>query len=159
MIKKMIVVALFLAVVPMEGYSADTDKTAPPPGESASSPSPGTSYFQGVWVGSWPGFTDAGISQGISIKVGKEIKDKIFNVTYSYDAVETRRGITPAGKVKTEGKEQEDKLFIQGETKHGRKFEITLEKYKNDVVKARIEKLGPTSPKERASNETYLNRK
>jgi len=41
----------------------------------------------------------------------------------------------------------------------GRDFEITLQKYKDNVVKARIDRSGPYKPSERPYNETYLNRK
>jgi hypothetical protein len=156
MMKRYVVAALLLAVVPIGLHAAETDNAA---GITIPIPDAGSSYFQGVWVGSWPGYADPNKKQDITITIGKKIGNNTYKVIYSWDAVEWRRGITLAGKVKTEGKEQDDKFLFQYENKQGRKFEITLQKHKDNVIKARIEKSGPTAPNERPYNETYLNRK
>ena len=88
MVRRIVAVALFLSVFPFGVYAAETDNAAPMIEDTDSTPFAVTSYFQGVWVGSWPGFSDASKSQDITIKTGKEIKDKTFMVIYSWDAVE-----------------------------------------------------------------------
>jgi hypothetical protein len=85
--------------------------------------------------------------------------EKIFDVTYSWGAVTWPRGFIPAGRIRTEGKEQDDKFHFQWENKQGRKFEVVLQKDKDNVVKARIEKSGPSGPRERLFNEAFLYRK
>jgi hypothetical protein len=59
----------------------------------------------------------------------------------------------------TEGREQGDKFHFQWENKQGRKFEVVLQRDKDDTVKARIDKSGTSGPKERPFNKTSLHRK
>lgn len=159
MVRKIVSTALILFVVPLFVFAAETDNAAPVAEDADSSPSVVTSYFQGVWVGSWPGFAEASKSQDFTIKIGKEIKEKTFVVVYSWEASDARKGVVPAGKVRTEGTEQDDKFLFQYENKQGRKFTVTLQKHKDDTLKGRIEKLGMIEPKERPYKETYLKRK
>lgn len=159
MIRKMVAVAVFLACIPMDVWTAETDKAAPVSGESKTGNQPGTSYFQGTWVGYWEGFNEP-TRQDIKIEIGKEVGDKSYEVTYSWDMVTWKRGTTPAGEVTTVGKDQGDKFIFQLKKKKGKQTqEITLTKDKENVVKARLEKMGDIGVQERPSNETYLNRR
>ena len=115
-----------------------------------------SSYFQGIWSGSWPEFMSPTTSQDVTINIGQETREKIFVVTYSWGAVTWARGFIPAGRIRTEGKEQDDKFHFQWENKQGRKFEVVLQKDKENVVKARIEKSGTSGPLERPFRETSL---
>lgn len=159
MVRKIVATAIILFVVPFFVFAAETDNAASVAEDADSSPSVVTSYFQGVWVGSWPGFEEASKSQDFIRSIGKEIKEKAFVVVYSWEASDMRKGVIPAGKIRTEGTEQDDKFLFQYENKKGRKFTVTLQTHKDDTLKGRIERLGTIGPKERPYNETYLKRK
>lgn len=157
--RKIIAVAVFLACVPAGVWAADADNTAPVSGESKTGDQPGTSYYQGVWVGHWTGFNEP-TTQDFKVEIGKEIGDKTYEVTYSWEMVTWKRGTTPAGEVTAVGKDQGDTFVFQFKRKKGKQTqEITLMKYKENVVKARLEKWGDIGVQERPSNETYLNRR
>jgi hypothetical protein len=156
---KIVAVAVFLAFIPMNVWAAEADKAAPVSGESKTGNQPGASYFQGTWVGYWEGFNEP-TRQDIKVEIGKEVGDKSYEVTYSWDMVTWKRGITPAGEIKTVGKDQGDTFVFRFKRKKGKQTqEITLTKEKENVVKARLEKMGDIGVQERPSNETYLNRK
>ncbi len=160
MVRKILATVLFLTVVPMTVYAAESDNAVSQPGESKSPPSAAASYFQGIWVGEWTGFARSDISQGIKVEIGKEVGDKSYEVTYSWNSIEWRGGSRPAGEVKTVGKDQGDKFVFQYKWKKGKQTnEITLTKFKENVVKARLEKTGNIGAGERSSDETVLNRK
>lgn len=157
---KIVAVAIFLALVPMGVLAAEADNAAPVFGESKTGDNPGTSYFQGTWVGEWTGFFKSDTTQGIKVEIGKEVRDKSYEVTYSWDPVEWKKGFKPGGEVKTVGKDQGDKFVFQWKRSKGKQTnEITLTKYKENVVKMRLEKTGNVGSEERPSNETYLNRR
>jgi hypothetical protein len=82
-----------------------------------------------------------------------------FDVTYSWEGMTLKDRIIPAGEVRTEGREQDDKFLFQWTNKQGRKFEIILKKFQDNEVKARLEKSGPMGSKERPYNETTLHRR
>lgn len=67
MVRKIVATAIILFVVPFFVFAAETDNAAPVAEDADSSPSVVTSYFQGVWVGSWPGFEEASKSQDFTI--------------------------------------------------------------------------------------------
>jgi len=157
--RKIVVAVLLFVIVPLAALAAHAEDAKPAPGDNTSPQSAKASYFQGKWVGSWPGFLSSTASQDVTIHIGQETREKTFDVTYSWGEVTWLRGTVPAGKISTEGREQDDRFQFQWENKQGRKFEVVLQKNKDDVVKARIEKSGPTGPRERPFNETFLYRK
>jgi len=157
---KIVGVVVFLVLVPMGVLAAEADNVAPVSGESKTGDKPVASFFQGTWVGEWTGFARSEISQGIKVEIGKEVGDKSYEVTYSWDSIEMRGGSRPAGEVRTVGKDQGDKFVFQYKRKKGKQTnEITLTKSKENVVKAQLEKTGNVGAGERSSDETYLNRK
>jgi hypothetical protein len=158
MIKKMLVTALFLSIVPLTTYAASADDTAPLPGDNTTPRSVKSSYFQGIWIGSWPSANSL-IANNVTITIGRKIRENIFDVVYSWEGMTLRNSIIPAGEVRTEGREQEDKFLFQWTNKQGREFEIILKKIRDNEVKARLEKSGPLGPKERPDNETTLHRR
>jgi hypothetical protein len=159
MFKKIMAAALAFACIPLFICVAGADDAAPVPADNTPKRSVPSSYFQGTWKGNWGGFIDSSASQEITLVVGREVREKVFDVKYSWGEVKWRRGTVPAGRLRTEGREQGDKLLVQWENKKGRKFELTLQKEKEDQIKARIEKSGPTGPNDRPVNETFLYRK
>ena len=157
---KIVAVVIFLALVPMGVLAAKADNAAPVSGKSKTVNNPGASYFQGTWVGEWSGFANPEITQSIKVEIGKEVGDKSYEVTYSWESIETRGRGKPGGEVKTVGKDQGDKFVFQFKKRKGKQTqEITLTKFKENVVKARLEKTGKIVGEERPSDETYLNRK
>ena len=159
MIKKIVAAAFFLAVISFAVCSALADDPIPVPGEDGSPGAAGSSYFQGDWSGSWAGFADSSANQEVKIHIGRKITENTYVVKYSWGAVTWRRGSMPAGRITTEGREQGDTFSFQWEGKQGRKMEVTLRRLKEDEVKARIEKSGPSGPGDRPVNETFLYRK
>ena len=159
MTRKIFVAALFLAILLLTSYSAYADDAKPAPGDTTSPQSVNASYFQGIWSGSWPGYQSSTTSQDVTINIGQETREKIFDVTYSWGAVTWPRGFIPAGRIRTEGREQDDKFHFQWENKQGRKYEVVLQRDKDDTVKARIDKSGTSGPLERPFSETSLHRK
>ena len=148
MIRKVVLSALIISVAVVTGVAANSDNTTPNP-----------SYFEGVWVGSWPSYLSPSTTQGITLNIDRGKKEDVFLVEYSWEAVEFRRGIIPAGSIKAKGREEGDRFNSKWQKKQGRDFEITLQKYKDNVVKARLDKSGPYNPSERPYTETFLNRK
>jgi len=159
MIQKVISTALFISFVAVTGYAANSDNATPLPGENKSSPSSNPSYFEGFWVGSWPNYSNASASQDVNITIDRGDKEGIFLVTYAWGSVNFANRTVPAGSIKTKGSEQGDKFFFKWKNKQGRDIDVILQKYKENVVKARYERSGSLERWERPYNETYLNRK
>ena len=157
--RKMVLTALFLAMIPFSAYAAPAEDAVSPPTDNTTPRSDKTSYFQGVWTGSWPGFSPSEAGQDVTITIGREIRENNFVVIYSWEEVTWRTRIIPGGKVKTEGRAQNDEFHIKWTNKKGRDFEIILMKAKDNEVKARLEKSGPSASGERPYNETSLHRK
>lgn len=165
MFKKIVAMAFFLAIVPLGVYAEDTGKETPLPVESNSSTDPDASYFQGVWVGEWHSWASPSLTQDITITIGKKIGNNIFEVTYAWGPADWGRGDVFAGEAKTKGKEKKNKFIFKFRDNDGRKFKITLKKYKDNVIKALKEKTGLTGSGQgrggggRGITDTYLNRK
>ena len=162
MMKKVTVAALFLifAVVPLALYAAGDDNAAPSSAANKSSLSGNPSYFEGVWVGRWPGFKGPGLYQDVTLIISRGAKEGVFIVQYSWEGGPAGSGfpISP-GSVKTKGKEEGAQIVFEWQNKEGREQKITLNKHEDNKVKAKLEKSGPTRPGERPFNETILNRK
>jgi len=157
--RRVILSALFTAIAAIGVYAADNDNASSLPGEKGAAPSGTASYFEGVWVGAWPGWLDASASQDVTIKIERGGKEGVFRVEYSWGASRMRRGTVPAGSVKAKGREEGDRFVFQWANKRGNDVEITLRKHNDDMVKATIEKSGPLGPADRPTNETVLKRK
>jgi len=121
MIRKSILAALFIAVAAVTGYTASGDNVTPISGEDQSSPSSSPSYFEGVWVGTWPGWRSTSISQDITIKVKRGDTEGMFLVEYSWGSAPAGSGFNPIpGSIKAKGRE-EGELFVFGwKNKEGR---------------------------------------
>ena len=160
MVRKWLSAALAIAIAALTGSAANGDNVLPVSGENKSSPSVNPSYYEGVWVGAWPGWRSASISQEITIKVMRGDEEGIYLVEYSWGAAPADSGFYPMpGSRKLKGREEGDQLVFEWKNKEGRNFKITLKKQEDMKVKARIDKSGPTGSNERPYNETYLRRK
>ncbi|MBI5576731.1 MAG: hypothetical protein HY896_10275 [Deltaproteobacteria bacterium] len=151
-----VVFCLFFALAAAV-FAADGDDTAPAKNDSA--PSGGPSYFEGVWAGKWPGYRSTNLDQDLSITIVKGKREGVFVVTYEFGTVNYMSGPVAGGSFKTRGREEGDKFFFGWTNKQGRKFEVTLQKYKENTVKARIDRLGTITSAERPYTESFLDRK
>ena len=159
MIRRFFLTVLIVAVAAIAGHATNSDNAAPLSGEDKSSPSGAPSYFEGVWVGNWEAYLGQSTTQDVTLKIDKGKKEGFFRVEYSWGPVQYKTRVVPSGSIRARGTEEGDRLIFNWKNKQGREFTFTLQKYKDDVVKARVDRSGPLSPGERPYNETYLNRK
>jgi hypothetical protein len=162
MMKKVTVAALFLmiAFLPLTGVAAGNDNATalPAGGESASSGNP--SYFEGNWVGMWPGFKSTSNYMDAAISIRRGNKEGVFLVEYSWEGGPSGSGFpTSPGSVKAKGREEGDTLIFAWTNKQGKETTITLKKHEEGKIKAKLEKSGPTGPNERPINEAIFKRK
>ena len=159
MTRKIMLTVLLLAVAAVAGHATNSDNAAPLSGEDKSSLSGAPSYFEGVWVGNWEAYLGQSTTQDVTLKIDKGMMEGVFIVEYSWGPVQYSTSIVPAGSLKAKGREEGDLLVFKWKNKQGRDFSMTLQKYKDNVIKARVDRSGPMGPGERPYNETYLNRK
>ena len=148
MSRKILVAVLLVFALAGVAFAADGDNAAVSP-----------SYFEGVWVGSWSGFYDPGTKQDITVTIEKGGGEGVFRVEYSWGMVQYRNRSTPAGSLKTRGRQEGDQFFFQWKTKQGDENKITLQKESENKVKARVERGGTLPPGESPTRETYLDRR
>jgi hypothetical protein len=148
MIRKVFFAVFLVSVLAAAGFAADKDNAAVPP-----------SYFEGIWAGNWSGFYEPGIKQDITLTIEKGGQKGVFRVEYSWGMVQFKNRTTPAGSLKTKGRQEGDQFFIEWKTKQGDERKITLRKESENKVKARIDRGGTLPPNESPVSETYLDRK
>jgi len=148
MIRKVVFAMVFVSVLAAAGIAADKDNAAVSP-----------SYFEGTWAGSWGGFYEPGIKQDITLTIEKGGQKGAFRVEYSWGMVQFRNRTTPAGSLKSKGRQQGDQFIFEWKTKQGDERKITLQKESENKVKARIDRGGTLPPNESPVSETYLDRK
>jgi hypothetical protein len=154
---KRILFALVVFSMSATGFAADVKNTEPPAADGISSPSDAPSFFEGVWVGKWPWGVD-GVE--ITITVGKKSKNGLFGTSYSWGMGRKRSGDPiKSGSIKAWGKEQGDQFLIEWKIKEGVQSRITLEKGKDDSVKAIYDSDGPIPQRDKSDLVTYLHRK
>jgi hypothetical protein len=162
MLKTVTVAVLFLlmAFLPLTGYAAGNDNAVALPAGEQSSSSGNPSYFEGDWVGRWPGFKSSSIYQDAAINIRKGKKEGVFLVEYSWEGGPSGSGFpTFPGSVKAKGREEGDKFVFGWTNKQGKEMTITLKKYEESKIMARLEKSGPTGNNERPFNEAIFQRK
>lgn len=158
MVRRLLFAVIIVSALAAPAFAADDNEALLPAQENAA-PAGAPSYFEGTWVGIWPGYRGSATDQDVSITVVKGRKEGYCGITYSWGTVNYHTGSIPAGTMKTWGKLDGDKLMYKWKNKQGREFEVTLQKYKEDVVKARLDRLGPLPPGSQPYTDTYLNRK
>jgi hypothetical protein len=159
MIRKVFLTVLLVAVAAVAGHAANSDNAAPLSGEVKSSPSGSPSYFEGVWVGNWESYLGQSTTQDVTLKIERGVKEGVFRVEYSWGPVQYKARVVPAGSLRARGREEGDRFIFDWKNKQGREFTFTLQKYKDNVAKARIDRSGPLGTGERPYSDTYLNRK
>jgi hypothetical protein len=150
MIRKTIVMALIIAVMSTAGYAEPVDNSSPSQEKEESALAGGTSYFEGVWVGAWEfgvGSMSGSSRQDVTIAVDKKNKKGLYKTTYSWGwAKSGTGGNIPPGSFNVYGREQDGAFIFWWKDREGNKRTVKLEKQKDDVVKGRIEREGPSTP-------------
>jgi hypothetical protein len=149
-----IAMALVILVAPSFGYAEPVDKTSP--SQRKDSPiSSEASYFQGVWNGGWEGERGE-----VTVVIGVMTSDGSHSTGFSSGMGRAGDGTTifPFS-ITTTGREEGGVYTFDYKGAYGYKRNVTLKKYKDNMVKIRLEWEGPTMPSSRpAFWETYLSR-
>jgi hypothetical protein len=143
--RKAIFVAVIIAAMSMAGVAGSAD------------PPTGASYFEGVWSGTW----DMGQrGQDVTITIGEKNPKGYHKVDYEYGFVKSPTGgEIPPGSFVVYGREQ-DGVFVTGwKDKAGAKRTVTLQKYKEDEVKAKFDIEGTITGGQRPYYNAILKRK
>jgi len=142
---KAIVLAVIIAAMSTAGVAGSADNSA------------NTSYFEGVWSGEW-NFGQA--RQDITITIGEKNEKGAHKTTYAYGwATSGTGGSTAPGSFDVSGREHDGVFTFSWKTKEGKKRTVTLEKYKENEVKARFELEGPLDPRQLPEYKAILKRK
>jgi hypothetical protein len=153
---------LFVAMAATLGHAADVDNSHAPINRQDPSSIGKISYFEGVWVGTWPKAqhrTEGGTGADLTIEIGGRNDEGIFRTKYSWGPGTDKRGYpTPPGSLIAEGRENGEKFVFEWKRKDGGKGRITLEKYKDNEIKASFDR-GGSGSSQFAYVETTLHRK
>jgi len=143
--RKAIVVAVIIAAMAIAGVAGSANNSA------------GTTYFEGAWSGEW----DFGRSkQDVTITIGERNEIGAFKTTYAYGWGKSGTGgTTPPGSFVTFGREHDGVFTFWWKDKEGTKRTVTLQKIKEDAVKARLEREGPATSYQRPYYDAILKRK
>jgi hypothetical protein len=143
--RKAIVVAVILAAMSIAGVAGSAD----PPADG--------SYFMGVWSGTW----DMGQrGQDITITIGEKNEKGYHKVTYDYGFVKSSTGgEIPPGSFDIYGKENGGVFYTGWKDRAGAKRTVTLQKYKEDEVKAKLDLEGTSTGGQRPYYNAILKRK
>ncbi|MHB1025073.1 MAG: hypothetical protein ACYC24_05105 [Desulfobacteria bacterium] len=143
--RKAIAVAVIVAAMLFAGVAGSAD----PPADG--------SYFMGVWSGTW----DMGQrGQDITITIGEKNEKGYHKVTYDYGFVKSSTGgEIPPGSFALYGKVHGRVFYTGWKDRAGAKRTVTLEKYKEDQVKAKLDLEGPSIGGQRPYYNAILKRK
>lgn len=144
--RKAIVVAVIIAVMSIAGVAGSEENPTT------------VSYFVGGWSGTW----DLGptTKQDVTITIGEKNEKGFNKTTYDYGWFKTGTGgSSPPGSFVVYGREHDGVFSVSWKNKEGFKRTITLEKYKEDEVKARYDVDGPLTGDQRPYYNTILKRK
>lgn len=144
--RKAIVVAVIIAAMSTAGVAGSADNSASP------------SYFEGVWSGQW----DMGprTKQDVTVTIGEKNQKGYHKTTYDYGFVTSATGgMIPPGSFVIYGKEQDGVFIASFNNKEGAKRTLTLQKFKEDEVKARYDIWGSITSSQRPYYDAILKRK
>jgi hypothetical protein len=144
--RRAIFVAVLIAAMAIAGVAG-----------SADFPTDG-SYFVGVWSGQW----DMGPStkQDITITIDPKNAKGYHKTTYDYGFVKSATGGTiPPGSFVIYGKEQDGVFIASFKNKEGAKRTLTMQKFKEDEVKARYDIEGSITSSQRPYYDAILKRR
>ena len=140
-----IVVAVIVAAMSFAGVAGSAD----PPADG--------SYFMGVWSGTW----DMGQrGQDVTITIGEKNEKGYNKITYDYGFVKSPTGgEMPPGSFNSYGKVHGGVFYVVWKDKAGAKRTLTLEKFKDDEVKAQLDLEGTMTGGQRPYYNAILKRK
>ena len=143
--RKAIVVAVIIAAMSIAGVAGSAENST------------GTSFYEGVWSGEW----DFGrTKQEVTITIGEKNEKGVYKTTYDYGWGATGGGGKSApGSFVAYGRERDGAFTFWWKDKEGTKKTVTLEKIKEDAVKARYEREGPSTSFQRPYYDAILKRK
>jgi hypothetical protein len=143
--RKALVVAVIIAAMSMAGVAGSAD----PPADA--------SYFVGTWGGTW----DMGQrGQDVTITIGEKNAKGYHKITYDYGFVKSPSGgEIPGGSFEIYGKEHSGVFYSGWKDKAGAKRTLTLEKFKENEVKAKLDMEGVISGGMRPYYNAILKRK
>lgn len=142
--------AIFLAVIIAAMSTAGIAGSADNPADA--------SFFVGAWGGTW----DLGptTKQDVTITIGEKNEKGFNKTTYDYGWFKTGTGgSSPPGSFVVYGREQDGVYSVSWKNTEGFKRTVTLEKHKEDEVKARYELYGPLTAYQRPYYNAILKRK
>ncbi|HWS16136.1 MAG TPA: hypothetical protein VN450_08105 [Candidatus Methylomirabilis sp.] len=143
-----IVVAFIIAVLSTAGVAESADNTT------------GTSYFEGVWSGAWDPGGAQYTGQDVTITIGNRNEKGAHKTTYAWGWGKSISGGSLApGSIVVYGRERDGVFSFGWKDKEGLKRTVTMEKYKEDAVKAKIEREGPVAPGQQPYYNAILKRK
>jgi len=142
--RKAIVVAVIIAVMSAAGVAGSAENST------------NASYFEGVWGGTW----DMGQEgQAVTITIGEKNEKGAHKTTYDYGWFKTGTGgSSPPGSFVTYGREG-DGVFSFSWSKEGAKRTVTLQKYKENEVKAKYDIEGSLGSYQKPYYSAILKRK
>jgi hypothetical protein len=148
-VKRNAIVAVFIiAAMSTAGFAGSADNTT------------NTSYFEGVWSGAWVWVEGGGRQQDVTITIGPMNEKGAHKTTYAYGWGKTGTGSdTPPGSFAVYGREHDGAFTFWWKDKEGTKRTVTLVKNKENEVKARIEREGPSTSLQRPYYDAILKRK
>jgi len=154
----MIAVA-FLAVISIAGYAESADDSSGPQGKEP--PLSGTtSYFEGIWSGTFLLGMSGNVQQDITITIGKKNEKGAHKTTYAWGWGKSGPGSTISpGSFDVYGREQGGFFSFAWKDKEGSKRTIKMEKVKDDVAKVRLDREGPLTSAQRPYYEANFKRK
>jgi len=143
--RKAIFVAVVIAAMSIAGVAGSEDNST------------SASYFEGVWSGAW----DMGqTSQDVTITIGEKNQKGAHKTTYDYGWYKTATGgSAPPGSFVVYGKEQDGVFTTWWKDKSGAKRTLTLQKYKENEVKAKYDIEGVITGGQRPYYNAILKRK
>jgi len=143
--RKAIVLAVIIAAMSTAGVAGSADNSA------------STSYFEGGWIGEW---NFGATRQDVTITIGEKNQKGAHKTTYAYGWGKSGTGGgTAPGSFDVYGMERDGVFTFWWKTKEGKKRTVTLEKQKEDAVKARLELEGSLEQYQRPYYDAILKRK
>lgn len=140
----MIAVAL-LAVISITGSAESADHSPVTQGKESSSLSGTTSYFEGIWSGTFFLGLNGNVREDITITIEKKNAKGTHKTTYAWGWTDLGSGGTLSpGSFNVYGREQDGFFSFWWKDKAGSRRTIKMEKLTDDVAKVRLEQEGPS---------------
>lgn len=143
--RKAIIVAVIIAAMSAAGVAGSAENST------------NASYFEGVWSGTW----DMGqAGQDVTITIGEKNEKGAHKTTYAYGWGKSGNAANiPPGSFVAYGREIDGVFSFTWKNKEGAKRTVTLEKYKENEVKAKYDIEGSLGSYQKPYYSAILKRK